>query len=510
MRIRNSLTNSLYSVLNLLLLTIFKIIYRTIFIKILGEEYLGINAAMTNIIAVLSLAELGFSQAIAYLLYKPLSEKNTGKTLAYINNFKHIYMYIGFFVILAGIILLPFIKKIIPTNISTFELNIIFFLFIVNSSITYFWSYKRTLIIADQKNYKIIPIISIYQTLDLIIKSVVLLLTKDFILTLFLQLILKLLENYFVNRKINSIYKDIFKNIEIPLTQEEKKIIKNKTIATFYHKIGDVFVNNIDSLVISAFVGVSILGIYSNYTMLIAILATFVSVAFNSIIASFGNLIIEKKEKSEEHFYIIQLISIFLFGLLSTNILTQINNIIYLWVGEKYIISNYIVYLLTINFFIIGIRTPILIAKSAGGIFEKDKYAPLCEGLLSLLIALLLVGKYGIIGVLIGKLIAVISIPLLVQPYITYKYIFSKSIFTYITKLSNVLILFLISALTSILVSNHIGTYLPPKGLISLLATAFLNSTVYCVIFTLLIMRTSEFLLLIEKLKAITFRKKTQ
>lgn len=508
MRIKNSLNNSLYSILNLLLITVFKIIYRTIFIKILGEEYLGINAAMTNIIAVLSLAELGFSQAIAYLLYKPLSEKNTGKTLAYINNFKKIYSYIGLFVILAGIALLPFLGKIIPANINIAELNIIFMLFIANASITYFWSYKRTLIIADQKNYRIIPIISLYQTIDLIIKSIVLLLTKDFILTLCLQLIVKILENYFVNRKISSIYKSTFENIEIPLTKEEKKTIKNKTIATFYHKIGDVFVNNIDSLVISAFVGVSILGVYSNYTMLIAILATFISVAFNSIIASFGNLIIEKKEKSEENFYIIQLISIFLFGLLSINILTQINNVIFLWIGEKYIMSNDIVYLLTINFFIIGIRTPILIAKSAGGIFEKDKYAPLCEGVLSLLIALLLVGKYGIIGVLMGKLIAVISIPLLVQPYITYKYIFSKSIFAYISKLGKLSILFSISALITILASSYIKNYFPSKDLISLLVTSFLNSIIYCTAFSILTIRTPEYLLLIKKLKTIISHEK--
>ncbi|MEX0440237.1 hypothetical protein KDV52_16860, partial [Providencia rettgeri] len=174
MRIKNSLANSAYSVVNLLLLTIFKIVYRTVFIKTLGEEYLGINAAMTNIIAVLSLAELGFSQAIAYLLYSPLSSKNNGKTLAYINYFKKIYLYIGLFVIFTGIILLPFLNKIIPANINSTELNIIFILFIANSSISYFWSYKRTLIIADQKNYKIIPTITLYQAIDLVVKSIVL------------------------------------------------------------------------------------------------------------------------------------------------------------------------------------------------------------------------------------------------------------------------------------------------------------------------------------------------
>ncbi|MEX6000445.1 hypothetical protein AB6G90_20070, partial [Providencia hangzhouensis] len=115
MRIKNSINNSISSIINLLFLTIFNLIYRTVFIKVLGEEYLGINAVMVNIVTVLSLAELGFSQAIAYLLYKPLAEKNDAKAFAYIRYFKRIYLYIGAFVIIMGIVLLPFLESIIPT-----------------------------------------------------------------------------------------------------------------------------------------------------------------------------------------------------------------------------------------------------------------------------------------------------------------------------------------------------------------------------------------------------------
>ncbi|MEY0026661.1 hypothetical protein [Proteus terrae] len=501
MRIKNSLANSAYSVVNLLLLTIFKIVYRTVFIKTLGEEYLGVNAAMTNIIAVLSLAELGFSQAIAYLLYNPLSNKNNGKTLAYINYFKKIYLYIGLFVIFTGIILLPFLNKIIPANINSTELNVIFILFIANSSISYFWSYKRTLIIADQKNYKIIPTITLYQALDLVVKSIVLFLTKDFIFILLLQLIIKLMENYFVNKKINKIYKIIFSENENILTKKEIKIIKEKTIATFYHKIGDVFVNNTENIVISAFVGVAILGVYSNYTMLIALLASFVSVGFNSIISSFGNLIIEKKEKSEENFYIIQLISIYIFGLIALNIYTQINSIIYIWIGENYILSNNIVLLLTINFFIVGIRMPILIAKSAGGVFEKDKYAPLCEGIISLIIALLLVHKYGIAGVLIGKLIAVVLVPLWIQPYITYKYIFSSNIFNYIINICKILSLFIISLLLSIFVLYYIDIYMISTTPTTLITKIIIVSIIYSLSFIILNIKNLAFIALTKKIK---------
>ncbi|MCG9521153.1 oligosaccharide flippase family protein, partial [Providencia rettgeri] len=167
-------------------------------------------------------------------------------------------------------------------------------------------------------------------------KSIFLFIIRDFIFILCLQVVIKILENFLVNNKINKLYATVFSSDVIPLNNTEKETIKRKTIATFYHKLGTVFVNSTDSIIISAFVGVSILGVYSNYTMVITLLTTFISVAFNSTIASFGNLIIEKKDKSEESFYIIQYTSIFIFGLASLLFLTQINSVISLWIGDKY------------------------------------------------------------------------------------------------------------------------------------------------------------------------------
>ncbi|MEQ5677841.1 MULTISPECIES: hypothetical protein [Providencia] len=455
---------------------------------------------MVNIVTVLSLAELGFSQAIAYLLYKPLAEKNDAKAFAYIRYFKRIYLYIGAFVIIMGIVLLPFLESIIPTNIKPTEVKIIFLLFIANSSITYFWSYKRTLIIADQKNYKIIPAISLCQATDLILKSIFLFIIRDFIFILCLQVVIKILENFLVNNKINKLYATVFSSDVIPLNNTEKETIKRKTIATFYHKLGTVFVNSTDSIIISAFVGVSILGVYSNYTMVITLLTTFISVAFNSTIASFGNLIIEKKDKSEESFYIIQYTSIFIFGLASLLFLTQINSVISLWIGDKYNISYYIVILLTINFFIVGIRTPVIIAKTAGGIFEKDKYAPILEGILSLILALLLVQKYDIIGVLMAKLISVIVIPLWLQPYITFNHIFSKKLSVYLKKIIPLLTCALITIVFGIIISHYISTLITQNGFIPLVVTTFILIVIYTLMFLMLTFNIVELKMLIKKL----------
>ncbi|NBM91392.1 oligosaccharide flippase family protein [Proteus sp. G2658] len=432
MRLKNSINNTIYSLANIILVTILNIIYRTIFIRILGAEYLGVSAALTNIITLLSLTELGFSQAISYHLYKPLLEKKYNKTYGIMCYFKKVYFNIGILLLILGCILLPFLEIIIPTQISTKELNIAFFLFILNSSITYFWGYKRTLIIADQKNYKIIPYISLFQTVELVLKSTILFLTESFIITLLVQLIIKLIENIAINKYITDKYKYIFKSGNNILDKYDILSIRRKTIGVMYHKFGDVFINGTDNIIISMFVGVSILGIYSNYAMIIALLTSFILVFFNSLISSFGNLIIENKRKSENTFYIIQLISIYLFGMIGTIYFLTINDVIKLWIGSQFILPQSIVSLIVINFFLLGLRIPLNVVKTAGGAFEQDKYAPIIQGIMNLVLSILLSKNYGIAGVLLGTLISTILIPLWVQPYIVYKYIFNTDIRKYI------------------------------------------------------------------------------
>lgn len=507
MRILNALNNGLYSGVNIILITIFNIVYRTVFIQTLGIEVLGINTALTNIITVLSLAELGFSQAISYLLYKPLSQNNREKINAFINYIKRVYIIIGIIIIFSGLSVIPFLKLIIPTDMELSYLTLIYILFISNTVITYFCSYKRTLIIADQKNYKIIPTISKFQLLDLVGKSIILFITKSFVTILIFQIIIKVLENIYVNKIIDNNYTSILGIEEKKLTFKDKKLVKEKTIAVFFHKIGDVFVNSTGNLVISAFIGVSVLGIYSNYVLVIGILVSFISIIYNSLTSSFGNLIIENKNNCESNFYIIQLISFYIFGITSIIFYFYINKIIYQWIGVDYILPNSTIALITLNYLLLGIRLPLNVIKIAGGIFDKDKYAPLIQGLINLVACLLLVNLYGINGVLIASLMSTLIVPIWVQPYIVYKHIFHKKLTTYIKNTTKNLFYIIISLFFIIAINNYFLSDNLDTNLLVTFGEIFGIVILYTVIFIVLSYKSQALKELVSKLNQVINKK---
>lgn len=437
MRTQNTAKNVMFSFVNIVLITILNIIYRTVFIQELNLEYLGINAALTNIVTLLSLAELGVAQAISFYLYKPLSKKDDSEIALWINLFKKIYVNVGFFILVAGLFLLLYINKLIPvTQVGLTELRVLLILFLVSTSITYFLGYKRTLIIADQKSYEIMIPVSISQFIEIVSKILVLIITKSMVATILVQISIRLAENLYVNQYIERKYEKVFSSARKTLSPEKLLSFKTKMKSLVFHKVGDVFVNGTDNIIISAFVGVSILGLYSNYSMLITMSTTIVLVIFNSITSSLGNLIIEKGNKSEAVFNSIQMISFWVFGLISFIFYFVVQDFIVLWIGEKYLLNDTTVLLLGTNFFLLGVRVPLNVVKTAAGLFEKDRYAPLFQGVLNLSISVILCELYGINGVLLGTLISIFLVPFWTQPYVVYRGLFNSSLSLYFYRLA--------------------------------------------------------------------------
>ncbi len=475
MRTQNTVKNMMFSFVNIVLITLLNIAYRTVFIQELNLEYLGINAALTNILTLLSLAELGVAQAISYYLYKPLSHKDEGEVALWINLFKKIYMYVGLVILFVGFFLSFFIDKLIPvTLVSIGELRTLLILFLVSSSITYFLGYKRTLIIADQKNYEIVLPISISQFFEIVLKICILIYTKSMIATILVQIIIRLLENLYINRYIEKKYKEVFSACQKPLSPEKLQSFKVKMKSLVFHKVGEVFVNGTDNIIISALVGVSILGIFSNYSMLIAMSTTIVLVIFNSITSSLGNLIAEKSDKSEGVFNSIQMISFWIFGLISFLFFFLVQDFIILWIGEAYLLNNTSVLLLAINFFLLGVRVPLNVVKTAAGLFEKDRYAPLCQGALNLMISIYLCNLLGVNGVLLGTLISICLVPLWTQPYVVYNFLFKASLYLYFTRLLTFFAFLFLVALSIDYTFDFLLSYYEIKGTYSVIILKFL------------------------------------
>lgn len=445
MRTKKAINNIVYGVGSSLVNNLFGFISRTVFIYTLGATYLGVNGLFTNILFMLSMAELGIGTAIGFSLYKPLAIRDFHKISILMSFYKRAYRIIGCIVTILGLVLLFFLNHFIKNAETIPNLRIIFLLYLANSVFIYFISYKNTLISADQMGYKLIPLQTLLSILSTLILIIVLLIFKHFIIYLSLQILLSMISQIILNYAITKRYTEVNFNNTEKLSEEEYATIKTNVKALVFHRIGEYCQNGTDNIVISAFVSIVSVGIYSNYTMLIFILNKYVMIVLNGVQASFGNLLAtESVEKKYTTFKTFNLLGFWLFSWLSICFYNLLTPFVILWIGHKYTVSNYVIIPVIINYYLKGMRIPLSILKTAGGVYNQDKYSPLVQSAVNLSFSIYLVQRIGLAGVFWGTVISCI-VPLITSPYVTYKYIFLRSSIEYFVLYTKYLFIFLLS-----------------------------------------------------------------
>lgn len=444
-RTSNSIKNIVTGFLGQFITIALGFVSRTIFINCLANEYLGINGLFTNILSILSLAELGVGTAIIYALYKPLAEKNEDQIAKLMNFYSMAYTCIGIFVFISGIVLLPFLNLIIKDapNISE-SLYVIYIIYLFNTSISYFFSYKNSLIIADQKSYITLLysyIITIIQTL---LQILVLLVTRNFLFFLIVQTICTFINNLFISIIANRMYPFLKEKKYLRLDKKERKLLISNVKALLVVKISGILVNNTDNIIITYFQGLGSVGLCSNYNLLIGIIEASLNQAFNGLTASIGNLNAkENKEKSEEFFDILNFCNFWLFGWCSICIVLLINDVITLWVGKDYILDISIPIILAINFYIVGMQNAIWTYKNTLGIFRQGRYILFITAAINLVVSIYLGKKWGLFGIFLATAISRAFTNVWFDPYIVYKIGFRKSSKKYFFKYIRYIIILL-------------------------------------------------------------------
>jgi O-antigen/teichoic acid export membrane protein len=458
MRTNNVIKNIFGSGGNIVIIMILTFLYRTIFIQKFGLEYLGLTALYVNILLVLSLAEAGLGQAISYSLYKPLANGNSNTLAVLLNLFKKAYVYIGLIVLLSGLVLLPFLQSLINKAEPLMYMHHIFILMLLSTLVTYFMTYKRVLIIADQKYYKIITRMNIFSTIDLLGKSAILLyfpLVEGILIALSYQVVIKIIESYLINRYITLQYSEVFNlNVnEIEVPRKERMEVVANVKALIFHKIGDCLVNGTDNIIISKFISLTLLGVASNYFLIITTGMSILVVSFNSFVSGLGNLIaVGDRDKVRNVCESINLLGYFFFGFGALFIYYFSNPFVYIWLGPDMLLDETTIFLLAVNFFLLGLRVTLNVIKSGAGIYVQDKYSPLIQAFVNLFFSLLLVQEFQLNGVLLGTLISSVLVPFWNRPYVIYKYLFDESPWGYFVGLFK----FLLVIFILILVINNI------------------------------------------------------
>lgn len=406
---------------------------RVIFVRMLGSEYLGVRGLFTNILSVLSLAELGIGSAIIYALYKPLAEKDQDKIAAIMQYYRKAYAVIGVVVGIIGLSLLPFLNQIIRTQPNIKEsIYLIYLMYLFNSVASYFFSYRSALLTASQRQYIVQGYNYVITILQSVFQIVFLILTHEYLTYLIIQIIGSLTYNVWISSKAVKDYPFIKNRNVSPLSSGEKRSLFVNIRALAINKLSGVLVNSTDNIAITYFTGLSSVGFASNYIMLQTTIDHIVTPLFNSLTASVGNLnATSTVERSYSFFNVLNLMNFWLYGWGAIGMAFVSSDLVHLLYGAEYVLDATIPLVLAINMFSIGMLHAVYTYKSTLGLFRYGQFILFFTGFINLALDVVFGRIWGVFGILLATLAARVCTNLWYEPYAVFKYGFHKSVWIY-------------------------------------------------------------------------------
>lgn len=426
-RVNKSLKNTVFGMVGIICSLIVSFATKSVFVRLLGAEYNGVNGLFTNILQVLNLAELGFATSIAYALYKPLKAGDERTTAALMSYFAKIYRIIAIVVAVAGCCCIPFLQYLIAEDISelSFTINQLrgyFAMFLANTVCSYLLAYKRTIITADQNNYLVTNVDNTFNILLNIVQIILLLIYKNFYAYLATMIAKTVINNLVLHIIASKKYPYLHTYRKEKLSKIEKSAIFKNVQAAFLHRIGGVIIFSTTSIVISAFVSLVDAGKYSNYILIVNNVNAFINIVFTSITASIGNLCVdESEERQYDIFKKIRYLAFFAAVFSYVCYIILFNPFIEIWVGGDMVMSMWVVFAISLNAMVGYLRKAVNAFKDAKGMFRNDWYKPLLEAGVGIGLAIGLSYVWGTFGVIIGYTLATILIAVPVENYVLFR-----------------------------------------------------------------------------------------
>jgi len=479
---------------------------RTVFIKVLGAEYLGISGLFTNILTVLSFAELGIGNAIIFSMYKEIANNNTEKIKSLMLLYKKAYIYIGFIVLFLGLLTTPFIPYIISgvPNIKE-SIFLIYVLYVFNTGLSYFFAYKKAIIVAYQKSYITEFCRLIAEVIKAVFQIVILLTTRNFILFLIIQIVCNFIDNilsYIIANNMFPYLKE--KNIK-PLNDSEKgKIFRNVRSLVMY-KFGSIILNGTDNIIISKMLGIVSVGLLSNYNLLINTINTVTGGLLNGFTASVGNLNSNDNfEKQEKIYNLLLFLCVWIYGFCAIAFFVLSNDFIVLWIGDDYKLNMLVVFALVFHLYVNGVQFVGYTYRTTMGLFNNGKYCPIIAALINVVLSILLCLKYGLFGILLATSISRLITTGWYDTFLVYKLRFKKSPLKIYLKY----IKYMISILFIGIITFVILKLITISGVLGFVIKTIITAILPNILFIILYLKTDEFELLVQGVKKILWKKK--
>lgn len=427
-RTKNAFRNIIWGVIERIISIALPFATRTILIKVLGAEYLGLNSLFTSILQVLSISELGISSAIVFSMYKPIAEDNNELLCAFLNLYRKIYIVIGSIILLVGLAVIPFLPNLItgenPTNV---DIYIVYVIYLANTVLSYYlFAYKQALFSAHQRNDLISKRTTIVSFFSGTLQIILLLSFKNYytyVLVIPLATILTNLLNAFL---ANRMYPKIQCMGKVP--ENEIRGIKKRVAGLISYKIYGVVYSSVGSIVISAFLGLVPLAIYNNYFYVQSAIIGFLTIIASSITAGVGNkMITNTKEDNYKDFMNFTFTNGWITSWCAICLICLYQHFMRTWVGDNLTFPFPTMVLIVLYFYLSRVTNITFTYREAAGLWWEDRFRPLVLTAVNLTLSLTLVQIIGVNGVVLSTIFCTIFISVPWGTYILFKNYFKMS-----------------------------------------------------------------------------------
>ncbi len=462
-RLKNSIINVSSGLVYRLVLLLINFISRTVFIRVLGENCLGLDGVFTTLLSMFSLAELGIGQAITFYMYGPIAEKNISKLTVLVQFYKQCYRLVGCAIAVFGILLIPFLPKLINLETDTgYNLIVIYLLYLVNVVVTYlFFSYPQTVLTANQKQYVINHINSIFAVISGVVEISVLCIWRNYINYLIVKIIISIIKNVILAVVSIKRFPYIAKNTKERLSPYEIKKMFKDVYAIFVVKLSSQLFNSTDNLFISAMFGTVFAGYNSNYLMIINAVYGVIGTVIYSFGASVGNLYAsETKKKTEQVFSELNFLNCWISCVCTVCLYQLLNPFISLFWSDKYVFSTFAVALMCMNFYMVSSLYTLFDFRQSMGLFKYCIYNQFFAAIINIVLDVVLGKMIGISGLFLATVIANFTVAVFPYAKNLYNVGFEQPCRNYIIKIFKGYVICLLSCVITFLVCKNFPTTL--------------------------------------------------
>lgn len=430
---------------------------RTAMIYLMGVQYLGLNSLFTSVLQVLNLAELGVGSAMVYSMYKPIAEDDNTTICALMKLYRTYYRVIGLVISVVGCVLTPFILKLISGEVPA-GINIyVLYLLNLGATVLSYWlfAYKNSILQAHQRTDVVSKVTLITNTIQYGLQLLVLWAFHNYYLYVVVMLATQALTNIVTALYADKIYPQFKPRGSVDKIQVQK--INQRIRDLFTSKIGGIIYDSADTIVISAFLGLTVLAVYQNYFYILNAITGLIAVVFSACTAGIGNsIVMESKEKNYQDLSKFTFIITWLAGFCSVCLLCIYQPFMQLWVGKDLMLSISAVVCFVIYFFVRQFNALFNLYKDASGMWHEDRLRPLAAAITNLVLNLILVQFIGIYGILLSTVLAILCVGMPWLLHNLFTVIFEKKhMWTYIGRLAKYSFVVLLSCIATYMICSR-------------------------------------------------------